>query len=220
MATSTHYSAPYESDNIIIVSHEKNWKDVKVYAKGSLQYQASDGNELRIGKTLEVEGLGSLQLYLGTELEVRVDGVRYEASKTESNEKVSNVSVIFWVLCGFSAIGLLFLLFALNIPFVDTFYVKILIGLQLFAILVYGATAVLLKRGVYWFYFVGAGVYTVFCLLVLLDIQSQFISLGTIIAFIARFFLLVLVLRILPVILKRMRDSNASQKDDIILDQH
>ncbi len=218
MTTSTHYSALSDPDNVIIVSKESNWTDVKVYAKGSIQYKAEDAQELRKGKTIEVDGLGSLELYLGSDLEVRVNGIRYEASKTDSSEKVTNVSAIFWLLTIFSAIGMLFIFMASEM--MDPTFFQILVGLQLFAVLVYGATAILLRRGIYWFYFVGAGTFTFFTLLQLLDIQAIMISALSIIIYLVRLVLLVLVLRILPTILKNMRSEKGTQKDDVILDQH
>lgn len=217
MATSTHYTSLSDPNNAIIVSKENDWSSVKVYAKGSIQYQANNAAELRRGKTIKVDGLGSLQLYLGSELEVRVDGVRYEASKSESNEKVRNVSVIFWLLTGFTAAGLLFIFMAGEMLPDELF--QILVGMQIFALAVYATTAILLRRKLYWFYFVGAGTYTFFSLLQLIDIEIVLLNFFSIMVFVIRIVFLFLVLRILPVILQHMRESKAEGNDDVILDQ-
>ena len=218
MATSTHYTSKADPENVIIVSKEKDWSNIKVYAKGKVQFQADQPNELRTGKTIEVDGLGTLQLYLASELEVRVNGTRYEASKSESTEKVTNVSVIFWLLTGFSALGLLFIFMASE--FLPEQLILFLGGIQLFAVLVYAATAILLRLKIFWFYFVGAGTFTVFTLLELRNIDSILFNGITLVTFLIRVVFLILILRILPTILKRMRDSTSEQKDDVILDQH
>lgn len=218
MATSLEFKSPVDPDSTVLVNKEQYWTNIKVYAKGGMHYQASNSDELRQGVEIEVEGLGSLNLILKSELEVTVNGTPYHAQQKDVEEKVSGVSAIFWVLTGFSAVGLLFLVMLSEM--LETEFFQILIGMQIFAIVVYGLTAILLRRGIYWFYFVGSATFLLFTALSALDLLFDNFNLGTFIAFGIRIVLLVLVLRILPTILKRMRNSGTSESDEIVLDQH
>lgn len=220
MPTSLKFQSPVDDEKIILVTKESNWTNIKVYANGKMQYQASNSDELKKGVQLELEGLGTLDLILKSDLNVSVNGTSYEALQTDVEEKVSNVSTIFWVLCAFSAIGFGFLFMLWTDPFVDRTVIQILLGLQIFAIVIYGITAILLRRGIYWFYFVGAGVFTLFTAMEFLDMDLIMSNAGVMVRVIIRLVLLGLVLRILPLILKRIRNSNESSNDDIILDQH
>ncbi|MDB3905942.1 hypothetical protein N9355_00545 [Crocinitomicaceae bacterium] len=217
MPTSLNFQSPFDNESQVLVTKDSNWTNIKVYANGGLQYQSSNGDELRSGVSLDLGGKGTLELILKSELEVSVKGTKYDALQIEAEEKVSNVSAIFWVLAGFSVIGLLFL-FMLS-EMMDTTSFQILMALQIFVVLVYSATAVLIRRNVYWFYFVGAGTFTFFTALQLIDIQATFLNAITIFIFAIRVVLLVLVLRILPTILKRMRNSGSSAHHNTILDQ-
>jgi len=218
MAASLKYQSPVDKESVILITKDSNWTNIKVYANGGLQYQSKNGDELRKGVNIELNGVGVLDLILKSDLQVTVNGTPYEALQTDAEEKVSNVSAIFWVLAGFSGVGLLFIFMLTEVVAIEFLY--ILIGFQVFAIAVYGATAILLRRQVYWFYFVGAGTFTLFTAMEFLDFDTIMSHPGTMVRVIIRIVLLVLVLRILPTILKRMRKSNSSTNDDIILDQH
>jgi hypothetical protein len=218
MSTSIKYTSPVDSESVILLTKENNWTNIKVYANGGLQYKAEDGDDLRTGRKIEIDGFGMLELHLKSDLEVTLNGTPYEKSVEATEEKVANVSAIFWVLTGFNGLGLLFMLFFIGSDEVYQDILYVLIGLQIFAILVYAATAILLKRGVYWFYFVGAGIYTVFTALAIADFEAQLVSMFSIAALLIRIILLVLVLRIIPVILREMRKGK-KDPDDLILDQ-
>ncbi|GAB5418379.1 MAG: hypothetical protein Crog4KO_15170 [Crocinitomicaceae bacterium] len=217
MASSITYTSPVDPDSTVLVTKESSWTNIKVYAKGSLQYSAENGEELRLGTTVDADGFGKIDMHLKSDLEITVNGTPYEMISKDAEEKVTNVSSIFWVLTGFSAIGFIFLLLAgITNPFAGELLV-VTAALQLVALLIYGATAILLKRGVYWFYFIGASIYTFFSSLYLIDIEAQFSGFTSIAAFIIRFFLLFMMLRIIPTIIKEMRKTKPM--NEAILDQ-
>lgn len=218
MSTSIKYTSPVDPESVVLLTKENNWTNIKIYANGGLQYKAEDGEDLRSGRKIEIDGFGMLELYLKSDLEVTVNGMPYEKSVEAATEKVANVSAIFWVLTGFSALGLVYMLFFLGSTMVFQDILEILIAIQIFVILVYGTTAVLLKRGIYWFYFVGAGVYTFFTALTIFDIEAQLVSFFSITALLIRIILLVLLLRIIPTVLKEMRKEK-KDSDNLILDQ-
>lgn len=216
MASSINYISPVDSDSVVLVTKEKNWTNIKIYANGGLQYSSGDGDELKLGIFKDVDGFGKIEMHLKTDLEITVNGTPYTMISKDAEEKVTNVSSIFWVLTIFSAIGFVLLLLLSSRFLVGNEFI-LFMAMQLFAILIYGATAILLSRGFYWFYFIGASVYTFFSALILIDIEEQFSSFGDIAAFIIRFFLLAMVLRIIPIILKQMRNSKPTGEG--VLDQ-
>lgn len=217
MISSLKYFSPSDPESVVLVSTEKNWTNIKVYANGGLQYEAENGEDLRTGRKVAIDGFGTLNLHLKSELEVSLNGFPFEKSQETAEVKVANVSAIFWVLTVFTGIGLLIiLLVGSQLLFRELLY--FLVGLQVFALLVYAATAILLKRGVYWFYFVGASVFTFFTATTLIDIEQQISSFGSLAALIVRLILLVLMLRIIPTILQQLRKSKGDD-DNSILDQ-
>lgn len=217
MATSLQFQSPIDSENMVLVTKDSNWTNIKVYAKGSLQYQSPNSDEIRKGIQIKLGDEETMEVVLRSELEITVNGAPYTAQQTEAEEKVSNVSIIFWVLTGFSLIGLLFLILLSNR--FDSVSLYILIGFQVFAIAAYAATAILLKRGVYWFYFIGACIFAFFTALEFIDFELIFSNVIVMIRVLVRIALLVLLLRILPTILKYMRNSGTSNSNDVILDQ-
>jgi len=217
MATSIHYVSPVDAESTILVTKNNNWTNIKVYANGKLLHASEKGQELRLGTTLDVDAIGKIELELKKNLRISVNGTPYEMITKEAEEKVGNVSAIFWILTAFSTIAfILMLLFSSGLPLYNDFI--ILMAEQLFATLIYGTTAILLSKKVYWFYFIGASVYTFYSILTLLDIEYQMSTFGSIVAFIIRFFLLVMVLRIAPTIIKQMRTQKPTE-DNTVLDQ-
>jgi len=219
MTKSTKYISPYDEKKIL-VTNESGWRSVKVYAEGKTLFKSESPSNLRDGVKTEVDGVGTLELKLNKTLDVTLNGVIYKPQIVEKEtEKVNNVSVIFWVLTGFSALGLAFMLM-LGYNYLHSDLMKILVGLQIFTVLVYSATAILMKRGFYWFYYVGASVFTFFTVLEIIDIETKLQSAFALVIFIIRIVLLVLMLRIIPNIIRLMAASKSGDElENSVLDQ-
>ncbi len=216
MASSITYTSPVDPDSTVLITKENNWTNIKVYANGGLQYSDPNGEALKSGTTIEVDGFGKIDLYLKSDIEVTVNGTPYDMVSKDAEDKVTNVSAIFWVLTGFSTLGFILMLLLSSNYFIGEAFIFFM-GLQLFVTLIYGTTAILLSRGIYWFYFVGAGFYTFFSALTLIDLELQFSGFIPIATFLIRFILLAMVLRIIPTILKQIRKGKP--KNQAILDQ-
>jgi len=217
MATNLKFQSPVDPDSIVLVSKDADWKNIKIYAGGSLQYQSEDGAELRSGQRVSVKGLGTLQLQLTTELEVRLENIQYRLVKTDNEDNVNIVSNIFWALLGFSGLGLASAFFPTEDIPRET--LRLIIGVELFVMLVFGVTAFLLSKKIYWSYFIGTGVFVLLVIYKLIHFELNIAKLRETIDLVVQLVLMIVVILKLPYILKSMKSiqsENINQKHQIL----
>jgi len=213
-----HSSA--DPELFLFITREANWSAAKVYFKGSLIYETKNIHPLLEGLTLTIDGLGVVEMKLQNAaglLEVDVDGKPFLEDK-ESKKKmdVSGLVQLFYIVSAWSLVStflwsLIFSDVLTETPIAILFVVDLSIGL------IYGLTAVLISKRVYWFYFVGAGIFTLLTLVDLLDISSLLLSIFGIIRLLVRLMFLVFILLKMKDILAAMRQSK--ETTNLELDQ-
>lgn len=221
MSFSKKYYAPSDPNTFIYATWEKNWTNIKIYGGGKIIYQNADSSALLNGVEMEIENLGTVRLQLtdpSSSLQVSLDGVSYlEGSEPSKSVDFSGLSAVFWVLTGFSGLvvvfELLFLGGMLSHPLV-------LIGLiiDLVVTIVYGATAVLIKRKVYWMYYVGASIFVLFTAFMLLNYEGILADFRLIVIVIIRLVFLYFILRSFKDVNYAMQNLGKKKLDGNILD--
>lgn len=204
---SSKFQSSIEPKQKIVVTREHDWSDIKIRAFGKVQYQSQDSDELRMGHNIEIMGFGTLSLQLHEKLSITLNGIEFnEITTKELNNQLSNASVLFWIITGLSTLGLL-LMARLQVTGVFN-----TITIQLGVVLIYALTASMLWQKKYWFYFLGAGVFTFFTLLEIIDFEHHFQHSATTIRFIVRLVLFIMIIRTLPSIVNAIKTDSKRKK--------
>lgn len=211
-----HSSADQEL--FLYITRETDWSASKIYFKGNLVHETQSIHPMLEGIQLTIEGLGVVDVKLPNikaDLEIDVDGKPFvEDRDSKKKIDVSGLVQLFYIIAGFSIVSTFLWALFLSSRFPETSILPILI-IDLSFGLLYGATAVLISKRVYWFYFVGAGVFTFFTLIDLLDISTILLTVFGIIRLLVRLTFLVFIILKMKGILTAMSDSKQAHKQEL-----
>lgn len=207
-----------DPDLFLFITREDNWSAAKVYFKGSLIYETQNIHPLLEGLKLTIDGLGVVVMKLQSAagaLEVDVDGKPFiEDQASKKKVDVSGLVQLFYIISAWSLISTFMLSLIFSAALTQTPF-AILMFVDLFIGLLYGVTALLISKRVYWFYFIGAGIFALFTLVDLLDISTLLLSAFGIIRLLVRLVFLVFIIVKMKEILAAMRQSKETQKNEL-----
>jgi len=186
MATSVKMVSTVTPEKSVLITHETGWNNAKVYIGGKVVRTFSDVKELKEGISEEIEGFGSIKFKLHpTTLTptIYLNGEKYtrEKKQREQPKGITGLYVVFGILAFFNLLffGLATLrYFESGWDTMRSFSLVIIIIGSVF-MLVYFLTIIFLARGVYFFYFLGTGFFTLSTLYVcFISLQQSDLMIG------------------------------------------
>lgn len=201
------YQSPSgEDQREVLVAFDKDGKGIKVYAHGQLRYESENLSTLEFEKSFSIEGFGDLRLHFQNEFTITVDGLLFiEDTFTDRSYKVSGVANIFAFLALHTSMSLADVII-IGSQFYEGNHYSFHLIFQASLTIIFIATYVLLRKGCYWFYFVGSAVFLAATTIACLNYERSFMEMKSAIFFCAQILLLALVVRLLPTIIALQKE--------------
>lgn len=215
-----------DSDRNLFVTHEINYRNLKIYSAGQQLVHLTDQNALQDGHTIQSEDLGEIDLILSNKktLEIRVNGLlcTRENPISLSEDNLIGLSRLFLTVAVLSTIGIVIQFYSLS---QIGFNVLDIVSALLFTILataVYYLATIFTKQGKAWAYFVGTGTFLIMSLIYTINIFTSFLPDNLLIAFyvflVFRLGILIILLYYFKSVIRVMNNPKKSGADQDILD--
>lgn len=222
MSLSTKYKASDNSGREITIERNRLWENVRIYYKGELIKTCKYASETREGVLFNVENLGTVSLKVHSVTlapTLTVNGIPYlsNKNKNQSRGKLLVPTIVFGIL---GALNLVFFLLALERynEFPDWPFASFVLLVSIFYMLSYTATTIFLARRIYFFYFYGAGIFTLSTLYILLMLALNGVNPWFLSILIIRILTLALLLRYLQRTIRLLRAHKSTEEASIVLD--
>jgi hypothetical protein len=214
---------PNNPDNVITITWEGAYRNVKAYHKGVVVAETDGVASLQRGTLYEAGALGVIQLGLTTEKPivptVHVNNERFYAAgeRTEAQQALRTVSLAYWILFGLGVVGFL-ISYNLVSAILDFPEIMTMLVIDAVLVLIYAVSALLCRWGLRAGYYIGTGLFLLVTVYMLIGggiLQYQGI------AFIVMLLFRGLIIYFLLSQFARIHDANSRakrRKSDFLLD--
>lgn len=158
----------------VIIQWERGYKYVELYYNDRLLGSISGIVNLKKGVKFNDAELGLIELKLSEKpiaIDLVVAGYHSPINITYPTKELKSASAIFLALAIFSILGGLYEGMS-TVMLYGSLIGAVIIALDLIAILLYASTALLIRKGHAWAFFMGAGFYSFFTLLYLYELLA------------------------------------------------
>ena len=215
-----------DSDRTLFVTHEANYRNLKVYSSGKQLIHLADASVLSEGYTLQNDDLGELNLGLfkkGRILEIRVNGMlcSLENPTAISKDNLMGLSSVFRVVAIISTIGIAIQFFSFLQLGLEVAQILLVLFFSILSTALYYLAMIFTKRGKVWAYFVGTGIFLIMTLIYTVNILASGIFEYYLVLFsvflICRFGILILLLYYFKSVI-RVMNGPKDISDEYLLD--
>lgn len=159
-------------NSVIIAQWTRGFREVELYYKDEKIASVKGGASLKKGITVKDTPLGEIQLKITDRpitLDLIVDGYHSPINVSHPKKQLKNVSTLFWIISALAILGSL----AQGFQFSFNLILALIISLiNLCLIAIYIVSAVFVKKGKVWAFYLGFVTYMVISLFSLLDLLS------------------------------------------------
>lgn len=214
------YYHPKRADEFLTLIWETGYKNVQITYNGRLIKEVSNPGVFVNGLKITDEEIGKISIAFTSvgpkKLEVKVNRKKYKTvNKLNLGYDYSGLIAVFAVLAFFAAIEEVILGFTFNFNFqIPLFAVTFL--LYLIPLTIYTVTSFLLGKRKAWAYFLGASMFALMTLFVILGVSAQATNFFGWIIILIRVAILVFVLLQFKHILNETKTSRPKKEDDLI----
>ncbi|MFK7786365.1 MAG: hypothetical protein AB8B56_14695 [Crocinitomicaceae bacterium] len=214
-----------DSDRTLYVTHEANYRNLKVYTSGKQLIHLPNSQDLRDGQTFQNEDLGEIDLRLsnrGSALEIRVNGLLcpLENPIAINEENLMGLSSLFKVIAILSTIGLAIQFYALTRIGLSIADVILVLFFGIVCTIVYYLAMFFTKKGKVWAYFLGTGTFLLMTLIYTFNILTSGLFENLVVAYsvflIVRIGILIILLIYLKSVIRVMNAPKNDANQDIL----
>ncbi|MDG1331613.1 MAG: hypothetical protein P8P74_04740 [Crocinitomicaceae bacterium] len=166
-----------DSESSLFVTHESNYRNLKVYSSGEQLVHLSEAKLLQDGHTVQNEDLGEVDLRLSNKnvLEIRVNGLLCAPENPISinEDNLMGLSTLFRIIAVISSIGMAIQFYALLRIGLNVADIILVLFFSILCTIAYFLAAIFTKKGKVWAYFVGTGTFLLMTLIYTFNVLTS-----------------------------------------------